>query len=62
MDTQAETNSREISSYEDYLSTFLPSLEQIKNDILLTPEEIGVKMAEETLKHIQNKLTENNKI
>lgn len=60
MDARTETNPREISTYEEYLLTFLPFLSQSKSSIVLTPEEIGIKMAEETLMHIQNMLAKNN--
>lgn len=56
---QTETTSSEIKSYIEYLSAFFPQFVQDKNDGVVTAEEIGIKMAEETLVHIQNLLTKN---
>ncbi len=60
MSEQTEiTPSKEISNYEEYLLIFFPELKQNNHDVPTTPEEIGIKMAEETLIHIQNLLLEN---
>ena len=61
MSENKEVNtSKDIENYEEYLSKFFSNLEQVKQETL-TPEEIGMKMAEETLIHIQNLLVNNNK-
>jgi len=59
MNLQTETMSSEINNYEEYLLAFLPKLAQAKSNMSATAEEIGIKMAEETLTHIRNLLTEN---
>lgn len=52
--------SNEIKNYEEYLSIFFPGLIENNEDTPTTPEEIGMKMAEETLIHIQSLLLDNN--
>jgi len=59
MSKQPEINPNEIKSYEEYLTAFFPELAQAENSAVVTPKETGVKMAEETLTHIQTLLTEN---
>jgi hypothetical protein len=58
MNEQAETTLREINNYEEYLSTFLPKLSQTSDNIVITAEEIGVRMAEETLTQIRELLAD----
>lgn len=59
MSEQTETTPKEINNYEEYISVFFPQLKkQIKVGVSATPEEIGAKMAQETLTHIQNLLAE----
>lgn len=59
MNKQPKISSSEIKSYEEYLTAFFPELVQAENSEVVTPKEIGIKMAEETLTHIQTLLTEN---
>lgn len=56
MNTQTETMPIEINDYEEYLSSFLPKLAQTTGGMTVTAEEIGIKMAEETLTHIRELL------
>jgi hypothetical protein len=59
MNMKLTTNSTEIKSYEEYLTVFFPELGRTEDGDVVTPKEIGIKMAEETLSHIQNLLTKN---
>lgn len=60
MNEQTETtSSKEISNYEEYLLMYFPEAKQNNHNLPKTPEEVGIKMAEETLVHIQNLLLEN---
>ena len=59
MNPQTGTMSSEINSYEEYLLAFLPKLVQTKSSMTVTAEEIGVKMAKETLSYIRELLAEN---
>jgi len=51
-------NSKTIENYEEYLSVFFPELKQVNQNSPKTPEEIGIKMAKETLAHINELLNE----
>lgn len=59
MNQPIEATPREIRTFEEYLSTFLPKLDEIQVNAPMTPEETGIKMAEETLTQIQNLLLDN---
>jgi hypothetical protein len=59
MNTHPAINQSEIKSYDNYLTAFFPEEKQDENSEIVTPKEVGVKMAEETLTHIQNLLAEN---
>ena len=47
-DAASETTQVEINNYDEYLLAFFPENSQSARDIALSPQEIGIKMAEET--------------
>ena len=53
MNTPLHAKVIEIENFDEYLSIFLPKNNQNNSDEQLTPEAIGIKMAEETLTQIQ---------
>jgi hypothetical protein len=58
MINQNNLSIKEISNYEKYLSIFFPNTEQTKSNNI-SAEEIGIKMAEETLHQIRELLKGN---
>ena len=59
MNQPIETTPKEVRTFEEYLSTFLPNLHETESNATITPEETGIRMAQETLTQIQNLLLEN---
>ena len=59
MNQPIEITPKVVSTFEEYLSTFLPKLDQTKGNATVTPEETGIRMAQETLTQIQNLLLGN---
>jgi len=57
MGKQNLSTKNEIRNYEEYLQKFFPHPERIRTTRTTTPREIGVQMAKETLRHIQEALS-----
>jgi hypothetical protein len=60
METQEGARQSEISSYEEYLLKFFPHLERIKDTLPASPQELGIQMARDALRHVREVLTERN--
>lgn len=61
MEHPIENTQKEVSTFEEYLSAFLPNILENQVNTNITPEETGIRMAQETLTQIQNLLLDNNK-
>ncbi len=57
-DTAPEDSQVEINNYDEYLLAFFSKDSESARNIELSPQEIGVKMAEETLNRIRSILAE----